>query len=135
MNENEELALRKRLIEEDAGRDRTKFTYTYDALPHLMTWPESHGNVRGVISGSLDYDNLPFELENEAYKGIACKDQCVIVMANQGKEPLCEALDMQNCRKEGCSLYITPGEKDSEGNVITKVPLCREFKMAFCKSS
>lgn len=133
MNENEELALRARLEEEESSRVRGLFNYTYDALPHLMTYNDSHEDVKKVISGEIKYDNLPLEIENEAYKGMAWKDQARIVKQNQGKEPLCEALTMQTCKKEECPIYIAPGSKGLKGEVITQVPLCREFQMAFKK--
>ncbi len=133
MNEKDEGALRNRLLTEEFGRDREVFNYAYDALPHLMTYPDSHADVRKVIAKELDYNKLPFDEENELYKGIALKDQVGIVKANQGRRPLCEALDMLPCKKEACPIYIAPGAKDYEGKVITKVPLCREFKIAFKK--
>lgn len=131
----EESLLRARLLEEEAGRNRKKFDYTYDALPHLMTWPESHVDVARVISHEVDYAKLPFDEENEMYKGWAFKDQVKIVKANGQRPMLCEARGMQACLREGCPIYIAPGSKDDEGKVITKVPLCREFKIAFRKSS
>lgn len=139
MKEEEELIIRNRLIAEESIRNREKFSYTYDALPHLMTWPESHDFVRGVIFGDIDYDHLPNHddevVANETYKGIALPDQVKIVKANGDKEPLCEALHMQGCKREACPIYIAAGAKDAKGKVITTVPLCREFKMAFRKSS
>jgi len=133
MNEREEASLRSRLEVEDEGRNRKNFNFTYDALPHLMTYTDSHTDVKKVISGEIDYENLPMDKENEAYKGFAFKDQAIIVKNNQNKQPLCEALEMQPCKQEGCPIYIAAGAKDSGGDVITKVPLCREFKMAFKK--
>jgi hypothetical protein len=136
MKENEEQALRTRLLREESARVRELFNYTYDALPHLMTYPLSHEDVKKVISGELNYDTLLVdddEIENEGYKGFAFKDQAKIVKRNLDKEPLCEAFNMQPCKKEECPLYIAPGSKDSEGKVITEIPLCREFKMAFRK--
>jgi hypothetical protein len=133
MNENEEFALRARLEHEESARIRGLFNYTYDALPHLMTYNESHEDVKKIISGEIKYDDIPMDIENEAYKGMAWKDQALVVRRNQGKEPLCEALDMRACKKEECTLYVAPGSKGLNGEVITQVPLCREFKMAFKK--
>ena len=133
MKENEEIFLRNRLLLEDFGRNRDKFNYTCDALPYLMTFPESHDDTKKIISGEIDYQRMPFDDENELYKGWALNDQATIVKANQDNKPLCEALDMQDCKKEACPIYIAAGSKDSEGNIVTKVPLCREFKIAFKK--
>ena len=133
LTENEEVILRNRLLLEDFGRIRDEFNYTYDALPHLMTYPDSHDDVKKVISGKVDYNMLPFDDENEMYKGWAMKDQAEIVKANEGKELLCEALAMKPCKKEECPIYMAPGSKDSEGNILTDVPLCHEFKIAFKK--
>jgi len=133
LTENEEILLRGRLLLEDFGRNRDEFNYTYDALPHLMTYPDSHDDVKGVISGKVDHNRLPFDEENELYKGFALKDQKEIIEANEGKEPLCEALDMRPCKKEACPIYMAPGSKDPEGKIITEVPLCCEFKIAFKK--
>ena len=40
---------------------------------------------------------------------------------------------MKPCKKEECPIYMAPGSKDSEGNILTDVPLCHEFKIAFKK--
>lgn len=131
MNETEGRVLVGRLLHEDFERNRSKYQYTYDALPHLITYPLSHSDVRKVISGESNYDELPLDADNEIYKGFAFEDQAAIIMANQDKEPLCEALEMKPCKKEACPLYVAVGAKDSDGDTISNAPLCREFKIAF----
>ena len=122
MVENDEVILRHCLEVEEAGRDKAKFVYTNDALPHMMTWAELNETVVSIIKGQVNYNKLPFDDENEMYKGFALEDQKAIVIANAHLEPLCEALNMEKCLKTECPLYIAG-----------KTPICREFKMCFKK--
>ena len=128
MNEREEYQLRQELDSDELGRDRGKYNYTYDSVERsgampLSIWPESNSNVRKVIDGEIEYNSLPYDEDNEVYKGMLTPEQQDVVIENEGKEVLCEALDMNPCLGEKCELYRTD---------ITP-PVCREFKMAFEK--
>lgn len=128
MKEREEHALRIQLEKDEGERDRERYDYTADALREtsihpLSVWPESNQNVVSVINGQADYDSLPVDEGNEIYKGMRFTEQQDIILRNSGKDPLCEALDMEPCLKEGCELY----------NPSLGPPVCREFKMAFEK--
>lgn len=80
MKEEEELVIRNRLLAEEARRNRRKFVYTNDALPHLMTWPESHDDVRGVISGEIDYNSI-----SQRFRGVRGEVSFAASMLHQSK--------------------------------------------------
>ena len=126
MNEREEHVLREQLLEDEVKRNRAEYDYTVDALIEggitpLSIWPESNSNVAGAIAGEIDYDSLPIDESNEFHKGGLFTEQQDIILRNNGKEPLCEALSMQPCLKEKCPLY----------NSSLGPPVCREYKMVF----
>lgn len=128
MNEREEQALLGQLLEDESKRDREQFDYTVDALREsgiapLSIWPESNQSVAEVIKGKVNYDSLPLDESNEIHKGGLFTEQQDIILRNNGKEPLCEALEMKPCLKEKCALY----------NSSLGPPVCREFKIAFKK--
>ena len=126
MNFQDEKKLARELNEDSSKRDRAKFDYTVDALEKggIMPgsiWPDSNKRVAGVVKGTLDYNSLPVDELNEYHKGGLFSEQQDIILRNNGKEPLCEALDMQPCLKDKCELY-----KSNLGP-----PVCGEYKMAF----
>ena len=128
MNEREESKLLDQLLEDESGRDRQKYNYTVDALQNggitpLSIWPESNQNVTAVIAEKINYDSLPIDELNEFHKGGLFTEQQDIILRNNGKQPLCEALGMKPCFGTKCPLY------DSQ----LGPPVCREFKIAFKK--
>lgn len=128
MNEREEQELREQLRTDESKRDRAHYDYTIDVLlenaivPYSI-WPESNANVKGVISGKINYDSLPIDESNEFHKGVLFPEQQDMILGNNGKEALCEARDLRPCLKEKCQLY----------NSSFGPPVCREFKIAFEK--
>jgi hypothetical protein len=128
MKEREERELREQLETDEAKRDRSLFSYTVDALMNagilsFSIWPESNSNVAKILKCEVEYNDLPMDELNEYHKGNLFTEQQDIIMANWGKEPLCEALDLQPCQQNGCELY----------NSQLGPPICREFKIVFKK--
>ena len=121
ITEAQEKDLYSQLVADDHQRDRAKFVYTFDVLEkgtlgQYIVWPESNETARKIIEG-LDYNNIPFDLDNEIAKGGQFGTQRERIKQNQGGEVLCETLEMRRCLQAECPLYFA------------KEGLCREFKM------
>ena len=132
MNELEQAVLRGQLEEDEKARDRDKFDYTHDAFndvsekfdaPLHSIWPESNDNVARVIRKEIDYSSLPYDKDNEINKGVIVIEQQDIILRNEGKETLCEALQMEPCLEKDCELFRTD----------IAPPVCREFKQVYKK--
>jgi len=128
MNLEQEQHLRAQLESDEEKRDRGQYTYTIDALLDnsiipLSIWPESNENVASIIKKEVDYNSLPFDGANEIHKGFLNTEQQDILLQHEHREALCEAQDMQPCKKEDCELF----------NTKLAPPVCSEYKIVFEK--
>ncbi len=114
---------------DEVVRDRTKYVYSSDVIKRACVapysiWAEPNDTVASVIAGDVKYDSVPYDGLNEGQKGILFTEQAELIVANEGRKMLCEALGASACLKEACPLYIP----EPDGH---PVPLCREFKITF----
>ncbi len=134
-------------IADDLLKDRTRFAYASDIIssvtlepdliiseagveggygPIRTMWTESNETVRRIIAGEVNYGSLPFDDENEIYKGMLYKDQGEFVQQYPREQKLCEATN-SNCKEVNCPLFVAP-----EKNKLWQ-PICSEFKIMFIK--
>lgn len=122
------------LIEDEEKRDRTIYRYANDILATncivpFSIWPLPNGDAVRVLTKEVDYNNLPYEDQNEIEKGMIFGDQRRFITRHiHGGPMLCEAREYQPCLETACPLFHT---KDTpEGN---QHGICSEFKVAFNK--
>jgi len=122
------------LLEDERKRRRDLYNYANDILKMnsivpFSIWPIPNVDARRIIIGEITFDDLLFEDQNEAEKGIFFKDQWQFIARNMpGGQILCEALAYKPCLQEKCSLFRAPGT--SAGG---QYGLCEEYKIAFEK--
>ncbi len=81
--------------------------------------------VKEVIKGQKNYNDLPYDKENEVVKGYRFRDQARVNLALANKYvPMCRALD-EPCQKETCLLFVNKGGDIQNGWV------CREYQLDF----
>lgn len=87
---------------------------------------ESDKIVKEVIEGKIDYNNLPYDEENEVRKGYYFKELAEFIKRNEGmgKGAMCHATKKE-CLRENCRLYAFPKDGAAKGWV------CREYKIYF----
>lgn len=132
---DEVIRIHRWLIEDESRRDRRNYEYAYDALAKnwvvpFSIWPLPNGDAVRVITGEEDYENIPWEDQNEVEKGMCFEDQREFLAKHQPDEFLCEANFYSLCLREKCPLFRPAGSKAGG-----KSGLCAEFKIALKKSS
>ena len=68
------------LLEVERNRSRGQFVYTFDILKKNGTasfsiWPLPNADALRVIQGEVDYNDLSFEDQNEAEKGMLFEEK------------------------------------------------------------
>jgi len=121
------------LLEDERSRNRGQFVYAFDILKRnwvvsFSIWPLPNADVLRVINGEIDYNDLPFEDQNEAEKGMFFREQRQLVaLYYTPEEPmLCEAMDHKVCLQEKCPIFKPKGSKEGGDYGI-----CGEYKIAF----
>lgn len=81
--------------------------------------------VKQIITGEVDYDNLPYNLKNERLKGYRFEDQARknLLLADYC-QPVCRALST-SCKKGECPLFANKSGNIPDGWV------CREYQLDF----
>ncbi|KPJ57219.1 hypothetical protein AMJ49_01240 [Parcubacteria bacterium DG_74_2] len=123
------------LLEDERSRNRGQFVYAFDILKRnwavpFSIWPLPNADALRVINGEVDYNDLPFEDQNEAEKGIFFEDQRQFVAQHNipGEPMLCEAMGHKICLQEKCPLFKPKDSKEGGPYGI-----CAEYKIAFRK--
>ena len=122
------------LLEDEISRNRGQFVYAYDILRRnwvvpFSIWPLPNADVLRVINGEINYNDLPFEDQNEAEKGIFFEDQRQFVAQHMpGGQMLCEARNHEVCLQEKCPLFKLKNSKTGGPYGI-----CPEYKITFRK--
>lgn len=126
--------IRPLLLEDERRRDRNKFLYTYDILvknwaSSFSIWPLPNNDVVQIINNEIDYNDLPFEDQNEVEKGMLFKDLREFLAQHMpGERMLCEAMNYVVCLEGKCPLFRL---KNTEAG--GQYGICSEFKIAFKK--
>lgn len=126
--------IRPLLSDDERKRDRGRFVYAFDILKRNWTvsysiWPVPNSDVAEVINSEVDYNNLPFDNQNEVEKGMLFEDQRQFIAQHISEEPmLCEARNHQPCLQEKCPIFRA---KHTEAG--GEHGICSEFKIACWK--
>lgn len=123
------------LLEDERGRDRNAYIYANDILVAnsvvpFSIWPMPNGDVLRVIRREITAEEIPYEDDNEAQKGMCFEDHRQLMAEHATGVPLCEATGYEPCLKERCPLFRHPGTKQRGEH-----GLCEEFKIAFLKQA
>ena len=124
--------IRPLLLEDEKRRDHNKFLYAYDILVRnwafsFSIWPLPNADVVQIINNEVDYNDLPFEDQNEFEKGMLFEDlRQFVVQHMPGERMLCEAMNYVACLEEKCPLFR---HKNTEAG--GQYGICSEFKIAF----
>lgn len=123
------------LLEDERKRNRGQFVYAFDILKRNWTtsfsiWPLPNADVFRVLNGEVDYNDLPFEDQNEVEKGMLFENQRQFVARYNipGEPILCEARDHKVCLQEKCPIFKPKGSKEGGPYGI-----CAEYKITFRK--
>lgn len=121
------------LQEDDTERDHKNFVYAFDilrqnwAVPYSI-WPMPNADIRKIIDGQINPDDMPYEDLNEYEKGIFFEEQRQFIAKNMQRQRrmLCEARDYKPCLQGECPLFRMKGTKAGGLHGI-----CSEYKIAF----
>lgn len=119
---------------DDESQKAPIFTYSSDILldPKVVlmpgiVWVLTNSDVRKVWTGQLNYDDSTQLDEddklNEFSKGMLWPNQRTFNAQFSDRLPLCEADNLNPCKKDACPLYKSD----------LPTPICREFKIAFAR--
>jgi hypothetical protein len=120
------------LLEDGEKRIRSHFEYAFDILARncasvFSIWPIPNADALRIINGETNYDDIPFEDQNEVEKGISFGElQQFIAQHMPVGQMLCEVVNYQPCLQERCPLFRTKGS--AAGG---QYGICAEFKTAF----
>lgn len=138
MDQEQRLALLEALRTDELQRNRARLNYTWDAIEgswipgfEYTIWTESNANTLAIIQGDIGYEELPYDPDNEIYKGMCFKDQQQIIEEHAGETMYCEALGYNPCLGSECPLFIKEGYDMGDDVGPSRTPLCREFKIVF----
>jgi hypothetical protein len=85
----------------------------------------SNETVRKMLDGELDYDEVPFDRENERTKGRKFEDQARVNLALSPRHvPICIATG-NPCEKDDCELFDHKSGRLPDGWV------CKEYKIDY----
>lgn len=136
LQQEETSRLSTLLLEDDVKRDRKNFVYAFGILKRVWiweysVWPMPNVDVRKVIEGKINLDDIPYEDQNEIEKGMLFEEQRQFIAQymREQKQMFCEAINYEPCLRGECPLFRIKNTKAGGLHGI-----CSEYKTAFKNS-